>query len=705
MDEQHKVRLERDGSVGVIVIDNPPINAGSAPVRAGLLSAVRAVQADASLHAAVIIGAGKTFIAGSDLREFGQPLESPQLPDVIAAIEACPKPFVAALHGAALGGGFELALGCDARVAAPGTVVGLPEVTLGIIPGAGGTQRLPRIVGVPRAIAMVCSGERVRATQALQAGLIDALAASEAELRAAAIAHANALAARGGKRRLRDLPVPEAAEAAIEATAEAALRAGKRRPQVAEAIAAVRRAATQPIDDGLRLEREAFQRLRTGREARALRHQFFAERDSARLPALQGVPRPVDTVAVLGAGTMGTGIALAALATGCTVQLIEQDATALERGTQRIQSHYTDRVRAGKLDAARAQAEQQRLHPGLDWSALAEADLVIEAVFEDLAVKQQVFARIGSFARPGAVLASNTSYLDLDAIANVTHRPQDVIGLHFFSPANVMRLLEVVRGAASAPDALATGMALGRRLGKLPLLTGNAFGFVGNRLYAAYRRQCEFLVEEGAWPEQVDAALQQFGFAMGPFAVADLSGLDIAWRMRQAQAAARDPAARYVDIPDRLCEAGRLGRKTGAGYYRYGDNGERAVDPAVHTLIAQARAAKGLAPRNVDDAEIQRRALLALANEAALLLAEGVATHPADVDLALVNGYGFPRWEGGVVFWARERGEQPLREDFAWLAKVSGPGSRRGDPSVLLSSAGCADKKTTVAPPKQPIWK
>lgn len=688
MDAQHKVRLEREGSVAVIAIDNPPINAGSAVVRAGLLSAIQAVQADASLQAAVLIGAGKTFIAGSDLREFGQPLVDPQLPDVIAAIEACPKPFVAALHGAALGGGFELALGCDARVAAPGTVVGLPEVTLGIIPGAGGTQRLPRIVGVPRAIAMVCSGERVAATQALQAGLIDALAASEAELRAAAIAHANVLAARGGKRRLRDLPVPEADAAAIEAAAEAALKVGKRRPQVAAAIAAVRSAATLPIDEGLSQEREVFQRLRLGREARALRHQFFAERDSARLPALQGVvARPADTVAVLGAGTMGTGIALAALAAGCTVLLIEQDAAALDRGTQRIHHHYADRVRAGKLDAAQAHAQQQRLHQGLDWSALAEADLVIEAVFEDLGVKQQVFARIATAARPGAVLASNTSYLDLDAIANATHRPQDVIGLHFFSPANVMRLLEVVRGAASAPDALATGMAFGRRLGKLPLHTGNAFGFVGNRLYAAYRRQCEFLIEEGAWPEQVDAALQQFGFAMGPFAVADLSGLDIAWRMRQAQAATRDPAARYVDIPDRLCEAGRLGRKTGAGYYRYSESGERTVDPAVHAVITQARAAKGITPRQFDDAEIQRRALLALANEAALLLTEGVAAHPTDVDLALVNGYGFPRWEGGVVFWARERGEQALREEFAWLADVSGPGIRRGDPGVLLQTS------------------
>jgi len=683
------VRLEREGDVGVIVIDNPPINAGSAAVRCGLLRAVEVLRADPELRAAVLIGAGRTFIAGSDIREFDQPLAEPQLPAVIAAIEACPKPVVAALHGAALGGGFELALGCDGRVAVPGAVVGLPEVTLGMIPGAGGTQRLPRIVGVAHAIAMVCSGERVPAAKALAAGLLDAV--TEGDLRAAAVAHARMLAELKGtgqeKCRLRDRPIPPDSDGAIDAAVQAALRTGKRRPQVVEAIAAVRAAATLPIDEGLRVEREVFQRLRAGREALALRHQFFAERDSAKLPALaEAAPRPVSTVAVLGAGTMGSGIALAALSAGYEVLLLEQDREALDRGVARIDEHYAGRMQAGKITAAQAQLQRHRLRPGLDWEVLDQADLVIEAVFEDLAVKRQVFARIDALARPGAVLASNTSYLDLDAIAAATGRPQDVIGLHFFSPAQVMRLMEVVRGAASAPDALATGLAVGRQLRKLPLLTGNAFGFVGNRLYAAYRRQCEFLVEEGAWPEQVDAALQQFGFAMGPFAVADLSGLDIAWRMRQAQAATRDPVARYVDIPDRLCEAGRLGRKTGSGYYSYAEGDKPQVDPAVHALIARARAEKGVAPRVIAPEEIVRRALLALANEAALLLAEGVAAHVADVDLALVNGYGFPRWEGGVVFWARERGEAALRADFEWLARMSGPGAKTGDAGALLIS-------------------
>ena len=334
-----------------------------------------------------------------------------------------------------------------------------------------------------------------------------------------------------------------------------------------------------------------------------------------------------------------------------------------------------------------AAACEARLSTSLDWPRIAEADLVIEAVFEEMGVKQQVFQRIDALARPGAVLASNTSYLDLDAIAAATSRPQDVIGLHFFSPANVMKLMEVVRGKASAPDALATGLAVGRKLKKLPVLTGNAFGFVGNRLYAAYRRQCEFMVEEGAAPEQVDAALEAFGFAMGPFAVADLSGLDIAWRMRQAQAATRDPAARYVHIADRLCEAGRLGRKTGAGYYRYAEGASRPqVDPAVAELIAKARSDKGIAPRELGAEEIQRRVMLALVNEAALLLAEGVAERATDVDVVLVNGYGFPRWEGGPVFWARERGAAALRADLDELAALSGPGFVRGDVQHLLDT-------------------
>ncbi|MDQ7743853.1 FAD-dependent oxidoreductase [Hydrogenophaga pseudoflava] len=678
-----RVHLEQDGGIAVIVIDNPPINAGSAAVRQGLMGAIEALRSDDTLEGAVLIGAGNTFIAGSDLREFGQPLTEPQLPAVIAAIEACGKPVVAALHGAALGGGFELALGCDARVAAPGTVVGLPEVTLGIIPGAGGTQRLPRIVGIPRAIRMICSGERLPATAALDAGLVDVIATEG--LRATAVAHARQL--KGQKRLVRDREVPPAVSADVAAATTAALEAGKRRPAVQAAIDAITATAQVGFDDGLADERAVFQRLRVSREAFALRHQFFAERDSAKHPSLgEATPRTVERVAVIGAGTMGSGIAIAALDAGYRVLLLEQDAAALERGTGRIHAHYASRVQGGKLSASAAAACEARLQTSLDWAELASADLVIEAVFEELGVKQQVFRRIDAVARSGAVLASNTSYLDLDAIAAATSRPHDVIGLHFFSPAHVMKLMEVVRGQASAPDALATGLAVGKRLKKLPVLTGNAFGFIGNRLYAAYRRQCEFMVEEGAWPEQVDAALQGFGFAMGPFAVADLSGLDIAWRMRQALAAKRDPQARYVHIPDRLCEAGRLGRKTGAGYYRYPEGGHGPqVDEAVHTLIAQARADKGLQPRELGDDEIVRRALLAIVNEAALLLAEGVAERATDVDVVLVNGYGFPRWEGGAVFWARERGAEALQDDMRWLAELSGPGFVAGDLRHLLT--------------------
>ncbi len=680
---QAAVRYELDGDVAVIVIDNPPINAGSHAVRRGLMDAVTRLGADPRAQAGVIIGAGSTFVAGSDIREFGQPIEEPQLPAVIASIEACAKPVVAALHGAALGGGFELALGCDARVAVADAVVGLPEVTLGIIPGAGGTQRLPRLVGVPRALALVCSGERVRASQAVSLGLVDALA--EGDLRQAAIAHARGL--QGAKRRVRDLAVPASEDAAVDAAASASRKAGKNRPAVLAAIEMVRSAAARPIDEGLAAERQVFQRLRISREAFALRHQFFAERDAAKVPLLAGArPRDVARIAVIGAGTMGSGIAIAALEAGFAVDLLEQDEAALARGLARIREHLDARVTAGKLSADGAGRIGASLRGSIDWSCLRESDLVIEAVFEDLAVKQQVFRRIDALARPGAVLASNTSYLDLDAIALATSRPQDVIGLHFFSPANVMKLVEVVRGAACAADALATGMAVARRMRKLPVMAGNAFGFIGNRIYAAYRRQCEFMVEEGAWPEQVDAALQAFGFAMGPFAVADLSGLDIAWRMRQAQAATRDPSARYVHIPDRLCEAGRLGRKTGAGYYRY-EEGSRTpqVDEAVHALIEACRQDKGITPRALEAQEMVRRALLAMINEAALLLAQGVAMRATDIDVALVNGYGFPRWEGGVVFWARERGAAALEADLDELARLSGPGFVRGDLKALLA--------------------
>lgn len=401
-------------------------------------------------------------------------------------------------------------------------------------------------------------------------------------------------------------------------------------------------------------------------------------------------PRQVRTLAVIGAGTMGTGIAIAGLDAGLEVTLLEQDAAALQRGRTRIQDHYARRVAAGKVSADKAAECEFLLHATTDWNALAPIDLVVEAVFEDLAVKREVFARLDKIAKPGAILATNTSYLDVDAIAAATSRPRDVIGLHFFSPANVMRLVEVVRGAATAPDVLATALEFAKRLGKLPVVTGNAFGFVGNRIFSAYRRQCEFMLEEGALPEQVDAALEAFGFAMGPFAVADLSGLDIAWRIRQSQAATRDPAARYVRIPDMLCEAGRLGRKTGAGYYLYKDETGKSrgqVDAGVHDLITSASADKGIMRRPLGVDEIQRRALLAMVNEAALVLAKGVAQRASDVDVVLLNGYGFPRAEGGPVTWARHRGAEALQADLVWLAQVSGPGFVPGDPRHVLEEA------------------
>jgi 3-hydroxyacyl-CoA dehydrogenase len=679
--------MERDGGVAVIIIDNPPVNAGSTAVRRGLHDAIATVAADPGIEAAVLIGAGKTFIAGSDLREFGQPLEEPQLPAVIAAIEACEKPVVAALHGAALGGGFELALGCDARVAAPGTRVGLPEVTLGMIPGAGGTQRLPRLVGISTAIALICEGRRVAAAEALSLGLVDALASGEGgeAVRAAAVAHARRLA--GGKCRVADQPVPADPPERIEAAAGAALRAGRGRPPVVEAIRAVRAVAERPLDEALAEERAVFQRLRLETEAFARRHLFFAERDTARLSVLEGVAaRPLERIGVIGAGTMGTGIVIAALDAGLPVTLLERDAQTLDAGLARLRDHYARQINGGKLSAMAAGQRLTALDPTTDMVGLGTATLVIEAVFEDLEVKQNLFRRLDAVLAPGAVLASNTSYLDLDAIAAVTGRPQDVIGLHFFSPANVMRLLEVVRGAKTAPDVLVTGIALAKRLGKLPVVAGNAFGFIGNRIYAAYRRQCEFLIEEGALPSEVDAALERFGFAMGPFAVADLSGLDIAWRMRRQQSATRDTAARYVEIPDRLCEAGRLGRKTGAGYYRYPPGAKRGeADPEVTALIEAASAAKGIARRAVANEEIVIRVLLTMVNEAACLLSEGVAARASDIDLVLVNGYGFPAWEGGPLFWAGRQDPAWLRAELERLGELSGPGFRLCDTGALCA--------------------
>lgn len=679
--EKTSVHTQAVGDVCVITIDNPPVNASSVAVRQGLLTAIETLANRPEFKAGVIMGAGNTFVAGSDLREFGKPLEVP-LPDVILAIECCSKPVVAALHGAALGGGLELALGCDARIADKDTLVGLPEVSLGIIPGAGGTQRLPRRVGVSKAIQMICGAQRISATEARALNLVDEVVTDD--LLNSAIQYA--LALKGQKRRIRDEAVPTEDPSRINKAAEDALRSGKNRPAVKSAIEVIRTSETLPFDDALAGERAVFTHLRLGPDAFALRHIFFAERDSTKLPKeLLANPQPVETLCVIGAGTMGSGIVITALDAGLKVILLEQDEAALSRGKERVVTYYRDRVAASKMKASTAAEREAHLQCTLDWHLLSQADMVIEAVFEDLAVKQEVFQKIDQFARQGAVLATNTSYLDVDAIANVTSRPQDVIGLHFFSPANVMKLLEVVRGSASRHEVLATGMALGKRLRKLPVLAGNKFGFIGNRIYNAYRNQCEFMLEDGALPEEVDAALKQFGMAMGPFAVADMSGLDIAWRMRKAQAATRAQGVRYVDILDKLCEAGRLGRKTGSGYFTY-VNGKQSTtsDSWVHQIIEDASVRRGIQRQKLSAESIQRRAMLAIVNEAACLLGEGVASRASDIDVVMIHGYGFPRWEGGPVHWARQQNREALSQEIRDLAVQCGAGFVPANLAVLF---------------------
>ena len=677
-----KIKIHSESDVMVITVDNPPINAGSIEVRQGLLDAIAKLEHDAQLKAAVIIGAGSTFIAGSDMKEFSQPLAEPHLPKVIAAIENCQKPVIAALHGAALGGGFELTLACDARIALAGSIVGLPEVTLGIIPGAGGTQRLPRLIGIEKSIELICAGARIKIDEALKLGIIDQVVKSD--LLANAIALAKSMV--GRKKRIRDISTPISTDQDIQAAAQKALKAGKNRPQVQKAIDMICNAQALPIDEGLALERETFQHLRVSIEARALRHQFFAERKLFKaLSASDVQAQQVNQVAVIGAGTMGSGIAIACLLAGYSVLLLDQSEVALANGVKKLEEFYASRLSNGKMSQEKVNTILQHFSHSSNWGAIATADLIIEAVFEDIDVKHEVFQKIESHANQNALLASNTSYLDIDAIAAKTRNPSRVFGLHFFSPAQVMKLLEIVRCKATSAVAIATGLAFAKRLGKMPVISGNTFGFIGNRIYAAYRRQCEFMLEEGAYPEQIDKALEEYGFAMGPFAVADMSGLDIAWGMRKSQAATRNPLHRYVTIPDTLCNLGRFGRKSGAGYYQYPEGAKfGVVDPLVTQLIDQDSADKGIVRRAFTPQEIVHRVLMSMINEAAHVMSEKVASVSSDCDVALVNGYGFPRWRGGPVFIAGEMGQEVLDAELKKLAAVSGLGFGQANTAAMF---------------------
>ncbi|SIS99061.1 3-hydroxyacyl-CoA dehydrogenase [Paracoccus saliphilus] len=667
-----------DDRIAVLEISNPPVNASSLAVRMGLVDGLARAGADCAAGV-VLIGAGKCFVAGSDLREFELPLSKPELPDVIAAIEAAEFPVVAALHGVALGGGLELALGCDYRIAKPDAQLGLPEASLGMVPGAGGTQRLPRLIGKSRSIGMICQATRIPAAEALPFGLVDALA--EGDLLDAALTFLRDTPRT--KRRARDLTPPPEPTETVQAAADQVLRRGRGRPNVAEAIRLVQGAdgdASAMLAD----ERAVFQTLRVGPEATALRALFFAERRAAMVDSIDlKSARPVRRVGVIGGGTMGQGIARAVLAAGLPVTLLERDADALKRAVDAIGTHLQGQLAKGRIDAGQADARRAALTGVFDTAGLADCDLVIEAVFEDMGVKREVLAGLERTLPAEAVIASNTSYLDIDEMSAALDHPDRVIGLHFFSPADVMPLLEVVRARSTAPDVLAAGLALARRLSKQPVVAKVSEGFIGNRIYAAYRRRAELLALDGATPQAVDAAVTGFGFAMGPFAVADMSGLDIAWAMRKRQAATRDPGLRYVTIPDRLCEAGRLGRKTGAGWYDYA-TGKPQPDPAVAEIIETERRAAGVTSRDFPGEEIQRQLMAAIVNEAACLIDEGVAQRPSDVDVTMCNGYGFPRWTGGPLYWAARQDRGRLRADLTQLAQASGPAHRAGPVGAVL---------------------
>jgi 3-hydroxyacyl-CoA dehydrogenase len=663
------VSIARDGEIAVVQVDNPTVNALSAAVREGLLEAVRAVTADEAVRGAVLLGAGRGFMAGADLRELGQPSREPDLTGVVAAIEACPKPWLAAIHGHALDGGLEVALGCRWRIALADARLGLPEVRLGVVPGAGGTQLLPRLIGIEKALLLVGSGRSVSGAEAEALGLVDALAAGD--LRAEAQAFLRDRLATGELLpRTSERPVPPYDAAAAEQLAADIRRKARGAQAPIAAAELVLDAARLPFAQGLEAEHATFRRLRDTPEARALRHLFFAEREVGKVPGLAGVePRPIRAVGVVGAGTMGSGIAL--LAAGHVVTVVEADAEALARGRARI-------------EAAGQAALSGRLSCTQEFGALADSDLVIEAVFEDMGVKSELFRRLDGIVREGAILATNTSYLDVAALAAASGRPQDLLGLHFFAPANVMRLLEVVRTAEVAPEVLATGLALGRRLGKIAVVAGNGEGFIGNRIWSFYRRQLEYLLEDGASPYEIGAAMTAYGFPMGPFAVFDLSGLDIALAQRRRRDATRPAGERYSRIPDLLCEQGRLGRKTGAGWYRYG-NGRPEPDPAVLALIEAERRARGIVPRRFTALEIQARARAAMVDEAARIVGEGIARRAVDIDVVLVHGYGFPAWRGGPLFEADALGLDQILMEVEAMAAV-GEGS--GPAPLLVELAG-----------------
>lgn len=640
------VALELEGDIALIRIDNPPVNAASHALRDGLWKAIDLLQAR-GVKAAGLYCAGRTFTAGADIREFGKPLADPGLPETCAHIEASPIPVVAAMHGTALGGGFEIALACHARIGLPGLRVGLPEVALGLIPGAGGTQRAPRLGGQAAVLDMALSGKPMAAAKALAAGLIDDIAEDATDPRAVALDAARR-AADGtlATRRTCDLTVTPDPDLLAQTRAGIAAKTPHliAPPRIVDVI----EASALPLPEGQAKEIDLFMECYKDPQSKAMIHAFFAERATGAIPEAKSKPRALDTVGIIGAGTMGSGIATACLLAGLRVILIEREQDALDRGTGLIAGNLDGAVKRGKLAESKRAATDAALTATTDFDALAQADLIIEAAFEKLEVKTEIFARLDRLAKPGAVLASNTSYLSIDKIAAATSRPQDVLGLHFFSPAHVMRLVEVVVGEATAPEVVATGFALAKRLGKVGVRAGNCNGFIGNRILEVYIRAADLMVLDGASPHQVDAAVRGFGMAMGPYEMGDLAGQDVGYLNRQNNPDGRARGNRYNPLSDRVAEAGWLGRKTGMGFYDY--SGKTPVpNPEVAPLLETVRQEQGITPRDFTDEEIVDRYLTAFIAEAADVVDDGIAQKPSDVDATFLFGYGFPRHKGGPL--------------------------------------------------------
>ncbi len=673
-----------EAGVAILTIANPPVNALGAAVRGGLLEQLTQAQANPAVTAIVIAAEGKVFVAGADISEFGKPITPPSLPDVLTAIERSPKPVVAAINGMALGGGLELALACHARIVPPGAKLGLPEIKLGIIPGAGGTQRLPRLIGAAPAFAMMASGEPVTADKALANGLADEVV--DSDLLAAASAHALRLAEAGAWRLsgTAEGKVDEADRAAFEIAAADAIKKAPRMPNVKALALSVRTGLDKGLTEGLATERAAFLDLVKDPTSKALRHLFFAEREAARVPGIgkEVKARPVGKAAVIGAGTMGGGIAMCFAQAGIPVTIIEVKEEALAAGLARIRANYETSVKRGSLSQAAMDRHLGFVTGAVGMEAAADADIIVEAAFEDMGVKAEIFGALDRIAKPGAILATNTSYLDVNAIADTTSRPQDVVGLHFFSPANVMRLLEIVRGAKTAPDVLVTSLDLARKIGKLPVVVGVCYGFVGNRILTKRSQAAERILLAGALPHEVDAAVTDFGFRMGPFAMLDLAGLDIGWRSRKVTGV-------KAPVGDGLCEQGYFGQKTGRGFYRYPDGarkGER--DPDTEALITRLSEERGIVRRSFSNEEIIARLMYPMVNEGAKILEEGIAARSSDIDVVWVNGYNWPNFTGGPMHWAEGVGLSRIVEALETFAAETGDESLQPAPLLRRLAEG-----------------